>query len=53
VGTIGGTLVGAFIIGVLSNGLNLMGIASYYQMVIKGVIFFLAVMLGLFTKRRR
>ena len=53
VGTIGGTLVGAFIIGVLSNGLNLLGIASYYQMVIKGVIFILAVMLDLFTKRRR
>ncbi len=52
-GTIGGTLVGAFIIGVLSNSLNLMGIASDYQMVIKGVIFILAVMLDLFTKRRR
>ncbi|RLC69798.1 MAG: ribose ABC transporter permease, partial [Chloroflexi bacterium] len=36
VGSIGGTLVGAFIIGVLSNGLNLLGIPSYYQQVIKG-----------------
>ncbi|RLC76654.1 MAG: ribose ABC transporter permease [Chloroflexi bacterium] len=53
VGSIGGTLVGAFIIGVLSNGLNLLGIPSYYQQVIKGIVFILAVMLDLFTKRRR
>jgi ribose transport system permease protein len=52
-GSIGGTLVGAFIIGVLSNGLNLLGIPSYYQQIIKGVVFILAVMLDLFTKRRR
>lgn len=53
VGGIGGTLVGAFIIGVLSNGLNLLGVPSYYQQVIKGAVFILAVMLDLFTKRRR
>lgn len=53
VGGIGGTLVGAFIIGVMSNGLNLLGVPSYYQQVIKGVVFILAVMLDLLTKRRR
>lgn len=53
VGSIGGTLVGAFIIGVLSNGLNLMGVPSYYQQVIKGVVFILAVSLDIFSKRRR
>lgn len=53
VGSIGGTLVGAFIIGVMSNGLNLLGVPSYYQQVIKGVVFILAVMLDLITKRRR
>lgn len=52
VGSIGGTLVGAFIIGVLSNGLNLMGVASYYQQVIKGIVFILAVSLDILTKRR-
>ena len=52
-GSIGGMLVGAFIIGVLSNGLNLLGVPSYYQQVIKGVVFILAVMLDLLTKRRR
>jgi len=53
VGSIGGTLVGAFIIGVLSNGLNLMGVPSYYQQVIKGVVFILAVSLDILSKRRR
>lgn len=53
VGSIGGTVVGAFIIGVMSNGLNLMGIPSYYQQVIKGVVFILAVTIDLITKRRR
>jgi len=53
VGGIGGTVAGAFIIGILSNGLNLMGISSYYQQVIKGVVFILAVVLDLLTKRRK
>jgi ribose transport system permease protein len=53
VGSIGGTVVGAFIIGVLSNGLNLMGVPSYYQQVIKGLVFILAVMVDLINKRRR
>jgi ribose transport system permease protein len=53
VGSVGGVLVGAFIIGVLSNGLNLMGVPSFYQQVIKGVVLILAVMLDLITKRRR
>ncbi len=52
VGGVGGTLVGAFIIGVLSNGLNLMGVPSFYQQVIKGVVLILAVMLDLMPKRR-
>ena len=52
VGTIVGTITGAFIIGVMSNGLNLMGVPSYYQQVIKGIVFILAVTLDLITKRR-
>lgn len=45
--------MGAFILGILSNGLNLMGVQSFYQQIIKGVVLILAVMLDLFTKRRR
>ncbi len=45
-----GTLFGALIIAVISNGLDLMGVSSYYQQVIKGAIIVLAVLLD--TSRR-
>jgi len=38
VGTITGTLLGVLLIGVINNGLDLLGVSSYYQAVIKGVI---------------
>ena len=42
-GFIGGTLIGALIIGLLNNGLNLMGIDSYWQIILKGVVILAAV----------
>jgi ribose/xylose/arabinose/galactoside ABC-type transport system permease subunit len=45
VGTIGGTLIGAFIIGILDNGLNLLNVSSFYQQVAKGFVILLAVFL--------
>lgn len=44
-GTIVGTLVGALIIGVLDNGLNLLNVSSFYQQVAKGVVILLAVIM--------
>lgn len=44
-GWIFGTLVGALIIGILNNGLNLLNVSSFYQQVIKGVVILLAVIL--------
>ncbi|MFG6113959.1 ribose ABC transporter permease [Halobacillus sp. MO56] len=40
-----GTLVGALIIGVLNNGLNLLNVSSFYQQVVKGGVILLAVLL--------
>lgn len=45
------TLVGALIMGVLSNGLNLMGIPSYPQLLIKGLVFIAAVTLNVISSR--
>jgi putative xylitol transport system permease protein len=45
VGRVTGTLIGALIIGVMNNGLDLMGIESYYQQVLKGALIVGAVML--------
>ena len=44
-GGIFGTLVGALIIGVLNNGLNIMNVSSFYQQVVKGGVILLAVLL--------
>ena len=44
IGRITYTLVGVLIIGMISNGLDLMGVSSYYQQIIKGSIIVLAVL---------
>jgi len=44
-GWIVGTLIGAMIIGILDNGLNLLNVSSFYQQVVKGGVILLAVLL--------
>ncbi len=44
-GRITGTLIGALIIGVISNGLNLLNVSSFYQQIVKGAVILFAVML--------
>ncbi|WP_245712484.1 ABC transporter permease subunit [Anaerobacillus alkalilacustris] len=44
-GWIIGTLIGALIIGVLNNGLNLLGVSSFFQQVVKGGVILLAVLM--------
>ena len=44
-GSVSKTIVGAMLMGVLYNIMNLMGIASYPQMIVKGVVIVLAVLL--------
>ena len=43
-GKIYGTLIGVLIIAVLNNGLNILGVSSYYQDVIKGFVILIAVL---------
>jgi ribose transport system permease protein len=50
-GRIEGTLLGVFIIGILSNGLILLNVEPYYQLVIKGLALLFAVGLDRLRKR--
>ena len=51
-GTIIGTLIGALIIGVVRNGLVLMGVASTYQILITGILVILAVSVDQIARKR-
>jgi len=44
IGTITGTLLGAIIIGVINNGMNLIGISAFFQQIVKGIIILVAVL---------
>ena len=53
IGTAGGTIVGAFIIGFLNNIMNLTSVNSYLQQIIKGLIIALAVIYDIYAKNKR
>jgi ribose transport system permease protein len=52
-GTVTGTLIGALIMGVLRNGLNLLNVSSFLQQVVIGVVIIGAVLVDMGLKRRR
>lgn len=51
-GSVGGMVVGAFIVGFLTNGLNLLGVQSFWQDVFKGIVLVAAVVLDSALKDR-
>lgn len=50
-GSVGGTLVGAFVIGVLNDGLVLLGVSEFWQIVIKGIVIVAAVVVDQLASR--
>jgi ribose transport system permease protein len=52
VGTISGTMIGAFIIGVLRNGLNMAGVSAFIQQIIIGFVVIAAVFIDQLRSRR-
>ena len=52
-GSVFGTLIGALIIGTVNNGLNLLGVQTFWQTIVQGVILVLAVALDVLVQRRR
>ena len=53
VGSVGGTIIGAITIAMITNGLNLMGVSPFAQQIVKGVIIFAVVAVDSFQKARR
>lgn len=53
IGKIGGTVLGVLVIGVLNNGLNLLNINSFWQLIAKGVVILLAVYVDLLKKKKK
>ena len=52
IGTVIGCITGAFIMGILNNGMSLMGLSSYWQRVVKGLVLLGAVTLDLYNKKK-
>ena len=51
IGGVGGTIIGAFVIGVLNDGMIMSGVSSFWQMVIKGLVIVVAVMIDQFQQK--
>jgi ribose transport system permease protein/erythritol transport system permease protein len=45
IGNIGGTIVGAFVIGVINDGMTMCGVTEFYQKVIRGIVIIIAVII--------
>jgi fructose transport system permease protein len=52
-GSVIGTLIGALIVGIVRNGLQLMGVRSIYQVLITGILVILAVSVDQIARRRQ
>ncbi len=52
VGTVMGAVIGAFIIGVMNNGMSMMGVGIDFQFIIKGAVLFLAVFFDVYNKSK-
>ncbi len=52
-GTVTGTLVGALIIGVINNGMNLLSVPYFYQLIVKGLVILAAVGIDVQSKKHR
>lgn len=53
IGKIGGTIIGVFIIGILNNGLNLLNVNSFWQLIAKGLVILLAVYIDILKKKMK
>jgi len=53
VGTVGGSVIGAVFMGVLNNGMSIMGIDANWQRTVKGLVLLAAVIFDVTSKKRK
>jgi putative multiple sugar transport system permease protein len=53
VGTVGGTLIGTIFMGVLNNGMSILGIDQNWQQAVKGAVLLAAVAFDVISKKRK
>jgi ribose transport system permease protein len=53
VGSVPGTLAGVLILGMISNGLNLLHVNPYFQYVVRGLIILFAILMDQFGRKSR
>ncbi len=53
IGTISGAFLGALIIGFINNGMNMLNVSAYYQMIVKGVVILLAIGINSISNARK
>ncbi|MDN6425370.1 MAG: ribose ABC transporter permease, partial [Bifidobacterium crudilactis] len=51
-GRLTGTMIGVLIIGVLNNGLNIIGVSAFWQQVVQGVVILIAVLIDVIRNRK-
>ena len=52
VGKVMGVVIGAFVMGVMNNGMSILGIGIYWQQVVKGIVLLAAVYLDVYNKSK-
>jgi putative multiple sugar transport system permease protein len=52
IGTVIGAVVGAFMIGVLNNGMSILGVGIDWQKIVKGVVLLIAVLFDVYNKNK-
>lgn len=48
-----GTMIGVLIIGVLNNGLNIIGVSAFWQQVIQGIVILIAVLIDVVRSKKK
>jgi putative multiple sugar transport system permease protein len=52
IGTVMGAIIGGFIMGILNNGMSIMGISVFWQQIVKGLVLLLAVAFDVYSKSK-